>query len=85
MSIKKVKVSFAALVVACASVVAISSATTANAAPTGQWCKGVKIAAFPGGPQGGVFANNVYNGYRQAEKDLQQSSTTSLIGIQQRW
>lgn len=70
MSIKKVKVSFVALVVACTSVIAISSATTANANPTGQWCKGVKIAAFPGGPQGGVFANNVYNGYRQAADDL---------------
>jgi simple sugar transport system substrate-binding protein len=70
MSIKKVKVGFVALVVACTSVIAISSATTANAAPTGQWCKGVKIAAFPGGPQGGVFANNVYNGYRQAARDL---------------
>ncbi|HVY51131.1 MAG TPA: substrate-binding domain-containing protein [Devosia sp.] len=38
--------------------------------PTPKWCSGVKIAAFPGGPQGGVFANNVYNGYRQAELDL---------------
>src|SRR6478735_10595557 len=38
--------------------------------PTAKWCSGVKIAAFPGGPQGGVFANNVYNGYRQAELDL---------------
>lgn len=34
------------------------------------WCSGVKIAAFPGGPQGGVFANNVYNGFKQAEADL---------------
>lgn len=34
------------------------------------WCEGVKIAAFPGGPQGGVFANNVYNGFKQAEADL---------------
>jgi simple sugar transport system substrate-binding protein len=70
MSIKKAKVGFAALVIAASSFVAITSATTANAAATTQWCKGVKIAAFPGGPQGGVFANNVYNGYRQAEKDL---------------
>ena len=70
MSIKKAKVGFAALVIAASSFVAITSATTANAAATSQWCKGVKIAAFPGGPQGGVFANNVYNGYRQAEKDL---------------
>lgn len=38
--------------------------------PTAKWCEGVKIAAFPGGPQGGVFANNVYNGFRQAELDL---------------
>src|SRR5208337_4030957 len=46
-------------------------ATAAHATdPTAKWCQGVKIAAFPGGPQGGVFANNVYNGYRQAELDL---------------
>lgn len=38
--------------------------------PQAKWCEGVKIAAFPGGPQGGVFANNVYNGFRQAELDL---------------
>ncbi len=48
-----------------------ASATTAHATdPTAKWCEGVKIAAFPGGPQGGVFANNVYNGFRQAELDL---------------
>jgi simple sugar transport system substrate-binding protein len=38
--------------------------------PQAKWCSGVKIAAFPGGPQGGVFANNVYNGFKQAELDL---------------
>jgi len=70
MSIKKAKVSFVALIVAASSFIAINSATTANAAATSQWCKGVKITAFPGGPQGGVFANNVYNGFKQAEKDL---------------
>ena len=43
--------------------------------PTPKWCEGVRIAAFPGGPQGGVFANNVYNGYRQAELDLGPSVT----------
>jgi len=47
------------------------AAGSANATdPTPKWCSGVKIAAFPGGPQGGVFANNVYNGFRQAEADL---------------
>jgi simple sugar transport system substrate-binding protein len=45
-------------------------ATGALADPTEKWCSGVTIAAFPGGPQGGVFANNVYNGFRQAELDL---------------
>src|SRR6476620_4723 len=57
----------------------LSMATVAIGAMTGgaaaldstpKWCEGVKIAAFPGGPQGGVFANNVYNGFRQAEADL---------------
>lgn len=41
-----------------------------SAGPKEKWCSGVNIAAFPGGPQGGVFANNVYNGFRQAELDL---------------
>ncbi len=51
-------------------------ATAAHATdPTAKWCQGVKNAAFPGGPQGGVFANNVYNGYRQAELDLGPSVT----------
>ena len=47
-------------------------ATTAEAPELGgeKWCSGVKIAAFPGGPQGGVFANNVFNGFKQAEEDL---------------
>ncbi|MGI3903675.1 MAG: hypothetical protein ACRYGP_14695 [Janthinobacterium lividum] len=38
--------------------------------PTPKWCDGVRIAAFPGGLQGGVFANNVYNGFRQPELHL---------------
>jgi simple sugar transport system substrate-binding protein len=46
--------------------------TTAQSAPpagTG-WCKDVKIVFFPGGPEGGVFAVNVYNGAVQAQADL---------------
>jgi simple sugar transport system substrate-binding protein len=35
-----------------------------------KWCSGVNITFFPGGPAGGVFANNVYNGAKQAEADL---------------
>jgi simple sugar transport system substrate-binding protein len=34
------------------------------------WCSDVNIVFFPGGPAGGVFANNVYNGAKQAEADL---------------
>jgi simple sugar transport system substrate-binding protein len=50
-------------------------ATTGAAAPAAEagpakWCKDVDITFFPGGPAGGVFANNVYNGAQQAEADL---------------
>ncbi|MGE5141591.1 MAG: substrate-binding domain-containing protein, partial [Rudaea sp.] len=41
----------------------------APAQQTGNWCGNVKIVFFPGGPQGGVFAVNVYNGAVQAAKD----------------
>ncbi|HEV7252179.1 MAG TPA: substrate-binding domain-containing protein [Mesorhizobium sp.] len=65
---------FAALA-ACASMAMTAAAGAQEQAaptsgPTEKWCSGVRIAAFPGGPQGGVFANNVYNGFRQAEMDL---------------
>src|SRR5512142_2238654 len=54
--------------------VAVPNTTPANAAPTGQatdkWCSNVKMTFFPGGPQGGVFAVNVYNGAVQAQNDL---------------
>lgn len=46
------------------------TAETEVVASGDKWCEGVKIAAFPGGPQGGVFANNVYNGFVQAADDL---------------
>jgi simple sugar transport system substrate-binding protein len=35
-----------------------------------KWCSNVNIVFFPGGPQGGVFAVNVYNGAVQAQNDL---------------
>ena len=50
------------------------SAIPASAAPaadaTDKWCSGVHIVFFPGGPAGGVFAVNVYNGAVQAQNDL---------------
>src|SRR5439155_183899 len=30
--------------------------------PQAKWCGNASIVFFPGGPAGGVFANNVYNG-----------------------
>ena len=50
---------------------AAQAAGEAQAAPAaGKWCEGVKLVFFPGGPAGGVFANNVFNGAKQAEADL---------------
>ena len=46
-----------------------AQAPAAPAAGSG-WCSNVKIVFFPGGPEGGVFAVNVYNGAVQAAKDL---------------
>jgi simple sugar transport system substrate-binding protein len=60
----------AVLTAAAAALALFAVQGTASADPQAKWCSGVKIAAFPGGPQGGVFANNVYNGFRQAEADL---------------
>ena len=67
------KTGFARRAVIAAAALGLTVAATSAALatdPVAKWCSGVKIAAFPGGPQGGVFANNVYNGFRQAEMDL---------------
>jgi hypothetical protein len=44
--------------------------TAAPVEEAAKWCSDVNIVFFPGGPEGGVFAVNVYNGAVQAEKDL---------------
>jgi simple sugar transport system substrate-binding protein len=54
---------FAGVVLALAMVAQVATAQT-------QWAKGVHIVFFPGGPAGGVFAVNVYNGAVQAAADL---------------
>jgi len=46
------------------------AAQQAAAPAAGKWCSNVRIVFFPGGPQGGVFANNVYNGAKAAQADL---------------
>jgi simple sugar transport system substrate-binding protein len=41
-----------------------------SSATAAKWCAGKKIVFFPGGPAGGVFAVNVYNGAKQAAATL---------------
>jgi len=65
----------AMVVSACAPAATATSAPAPTAAAgvaksTPMWCKGVNIVFFPGGPEGGVFAVNVYNGAVQAAADL---------------
>src|SRR5512136_1960902 len=66
----------ATVLAACTTPAAPTAAPAAQApaaaAPTAagsNWCSNVKIVFFPGGPEGGVFAVNVYNGAVQAAKD----------------
>ncbi len=47
-----------------------NSAAPAADQTTDQICTGVNIVFFPGGDAGTPFTNNVYNGAKQAEKDL---------------
>src|SRR5512136_1208801 len=48
---------------------AAQAPAAAPAAAGSNWCSNVKIVFFPGGPEGGPFAVNVYNGAVQAAKD----------------
>lgn len=71
---------FATVLAACTTPAAPAAQAPAAQAPAaqapaaasnaGKWCSDVKITFFPGGPQGGVFAVNVYNGAVQAQNDL---------------
>jgi simple sugar transport system substrate-binding protein len=47
----------------------VTAAALASAQQAG-WASNVHIVYFPGGPAGGVFAVNLYNGARQAQTDL---------------
>jgi simple sugar transport system substrate-binding protein len=60
---KRRMLAFAGALLALAMVAQVATAQT-------KWAQGIKIVFFPGGPQGGVFAVNVYNGAKQAEADL---------------
>jgi simple sugar transport system substrate-binding protein len=53
------------------AILAVLALAVAVVAPAqAKWASNVRIVFFPGGPQGGVFAVNVYNGAKQAEADL---------------
>ena len=61
----------AAAGIALAAALFLGTTGKSSAAPfAGKWCAGQKIVFFPGGPAGGVFAVNVYNGAKQAAADL---------------
>jgi simple sugar transport system substrate-binding protein len=67
----------ASLAVGVAAMIAVSVAAgggqagaAAQVGAATKWCGGKRIVFFPGGPAGGVFAVNVYNGAKQAAADL---------------
>src|SRR5579862_7658193 len=57
---------------ACAAVLTASlfSATAEAQTLRDKWCKGVHLRFFAGGAEGDAFASIVYNGAKQAERDL---------------
>lgn len=59
----------ALVLTACAKKAGTTGGSTGGAV-TAKWCSKVNITFFPGGPAGGVFAVNVYNGALQAASDL---------------
>ena len=52
------------------SVTIVVKTSAQDSGPTDKWCSDVNIVFFPGGPAGGAFAINVYNGALQAAADL---------------
>jgi hypothetical protein len=76
---KKLAVLTGALLVLAPGAAPLSHAQSAG------WCSSVHIVFFPGGPAGGVFANNVYNGAKQPRRISGRASITSFpTGIRRR-
>jgi simple sugar transport system substrate-binding protein len=48
----------------------VASTRAASAEPRDKWCKGVHLRFFVGGAEGDAFGSIVYNGAKQAERDL---------------
>lgn len=60
----------AALLAAASTFVLVWSATSARAEVRDKWCKGVHLRFFVGSAEGDSFGTIVYNGAKQAERDL---------------
>jgi simple sugar transport system substrate-binding protein len=58
--------------IAAISAMALAASSTPASAQTqrDKWCKDVRLRFFAGGAEGDAFATIVYNGARQAERDL---------------
>jgi simple sugar transport system substrate-binding protein len=67
----------AAALFAAAGAFTASSMTAARAEVRDKWCKGVHLRFFVGGAEGDAFGTIVYNGAKQAERDL--GSTVDYI------
>lgn len=65
-----VSASAAVLLAAASAFALIWSATPARAEVRDKWCKGVHLRFFVGGAEGDSFGTVVYNGAKQAERDL---------------
>jgi len=68
--IKKAWIGLALVLVVMFAITPLTVGAQGSEGPADKWCSGVKIVFFPGGPAGGVFAVNVYNGAVQAAADL---------------
>ena len=60
----------AVLLAAASAATLTASGTSATADPRDKWCKGVHLRFFVGGAEGDAFGTIVYNGAKQAERDL---------------
>lgn len=61
---------FGALVLTLSTCLMAGSGGLAYAEPRDKWCKGVHLRFFVGGAEGDSFGTIVYNGAKQAERDL---------------
>jgi simple sugar transport system substrate-binding protein len=63
-------VSFAAVALVVSACALVASSASTHAETRDKWCKGVHLRFFVGGAEGDSFGTIVYNGAKQAERDL---------------